>query len=45
MLVCGNDAISTNKFDAIPQPDIYIIPRTPDQADSISDVYEPSQGP
>ena len=44
MSVCGNDAISPNECDSTPPPDIYTIPRTPAQADIISDVSEPSQG-
>ena len=45
MSVCGNDAIPPNECDATPPPDIDTIPRTPAQADSISDVSEPWQVP
>ena len=45
MSVCGNDTISPNEWDATPPQDIDTNPRTHSQADSISDVYEPSQGP
>ena len=45
MSVCGNDAISPNKCDATPPPDIYTNPRTPALVDSVSNVSEPSKVP
>ena len=45
MSVRGNGTISPNDCDATPLLNIYTIPRTPAQADSISDVSEPPQGP
>ena len=45
MLFCGNKTTSLNECDTTPPPDIDTIPRTPDQANIISDVYGPSKGP
>ena len=45
MSVCGNDVISPNEYDTTPPPDIDTIPRTPAQYYSISDLYQPYQGP
>ena len=45
MSVCGNDTISPNDCDTSPPPDIDTIQNSPVQDYSISDVFEPSQGP
>ena len=45
MSVFGNGKISPDDCDSTTSSDIEKIPPTPDQADSISDVSEPLQGP
>ena len=41
----GDEKISPNECDTTPPPDIDKTAHTPSQSDSISDVYEPLEGP
>ena len=45
MLFCGNDSISTNEYNATEPQDIDTIQCILSKYDSISDVFDPSQGP